>query len=73
MRQVIGKKNQWELRAIAMDILNQTKFVRQFAATNYIEYRTAPTLARYFMLTVSYNLKGFEVKNANTRTRRIGN
>jgi hypothetical protein len=62
VRQVIGKKNQWELRATAVDLLNQTKSITQNATANYIEYRTAPTLARYFMLTVSYNLKGFEVK-----------
>ncbi|MDR2972093.1 MAG: TonB-dependent receptor family protein [Bacteroidales bacterium] len=69
LRQVIGKKNQWELRFAAMDILNQNEYVRQFAATNYIEYRTAPTLARYFLLTVSYNIKGFEVKNTDARKR----
>ena len=74
VRQVIGKKNQWELRAAAMDILNQNESVRQFAAVNYIEYRTSPTIARYFMLTASYNLKGFEVKNtSNTRMRVVSN
>jgi hypothetical protein len=72
VRQVIGKKNQWELRLAAMDILNHNEFIRHSAAVNYIEYRTAPTLARYFFLTVSYNLKGFEVKNVgNQRTRMI--
>jgi hypothetical protein len=67
IRQVIGKKNQWELRLAALDILNQTKFITQRAEINYIEYRTAPTLARYFLLTASYNIKGFETKNTNSR------
>jgi len=67
VRQVIGKKNQWELRLSANDILNQNQYIQQIAQTNYIEFRTSPTLARYFMLTAAYNLKGFEVKNANNR------
>ncbi|MCL2246008.1 MAG: TonB-dependent receptor family protein [Lentimicrobiaceae bacterium] len=62
VRQIIGKKNQWELRAVASDILNQTKAISQIAMGNYTEYRTSPKLARYFLLTVAYNLKGFEVK-----------
>jgi hypothetical protein len=69
VRQVIGKKNQWEMRLAAMDILNQTEYITQYAAINYIEWRTAPTLARYFFLTVSYNIKGFEVKSLNARTQ----
>jgi hypothetical protein len=67
IRQVIGKKNQWELRFSANDILNQNRLINQIAQTNYIEYRTTPTLARYFMLTAAYNIKGFEIKNANNR------
>jgi len=67
VRQVIGKKNQWEMRLAAIDILNQNEYIRQIAAVNYIEYRVSPTLARYFLLTVAYNLKGFEVKSGNNR------
>jgi hypothetical protein len=68
VRQVIGKKNQWELRLAAIDILNQSKFITQRAELNFIEYRTAPTLARYFLLTASYNIKGFDNKNTNSRS-----
>jgi len=71
VRQVIGKKNQWELRLAAVDILNQNEYIRQIAAVNYIEYRTSPTLARYFLLTASYNLKGFEVKNTGEQRTRV--
>jgi hypothetical protein len=71
VRQVIGKKNQWELRLAAVDILNQNEYIRQIAAVNYIEYRISPTLARYFLLTVSYNLKGFDVKNTDSRRVRV--
>jgi hypothetical protein len=72
VRQVIGKKNQWELRLAAIDILNQNEYINQIARINYIEYRTAPTLARYFLLTASYNLKGFEVKATNAKNRGKG-
>jgi opacity protein-like surface antigen len=71
VRQVIGKKNQWELRLAAVDILNQNEYIRQIAAVNYIEYRISPTLARYFLLTVSYNLKGFDVKASENRRVRV--
>ena len=67
VRQVIGKKNQWELRLAAIDILNQNEYISQIARSNYIEYRTAPTLSRYFMLTASYNIKGFDVRNTDNR------
>ena len=66
IRQVIGKKNQWELRLLANDILNQNENISQIAALNYIEYRTSPTLARYFMLTAAYNIRGFEAKNSGS-------
>ena len=71
IRQVIGKKNQWELRLAAMDILNQNQAIRQIAAVNYIEYRTSPTLSRYFLLTAAYNIKGFEVKSTTNKKTRI--
>ena len=67
VRQVIGEKNQWELRLAAVDILNENQHIRQIAALNYIENRTSPTLARYFLLTAAYNIKGFETKNNNRR------
>jgi len=67
IRQVIGKKNQWELRLAAMDILNQSQSITQRAEINFIEVRTTPTLARYFLLTASYNIKGFDTKNTGGR------
>ncbi|MDR2009494.1 MAG: TonB-dependent receptor [Bacteroidales bacterium] len=66
LRQVIGKENKFEVRLAAFDLLNQQQYVRQSASANYIEYITAPTLARYFMLSISYNIRGFDTSN-NTR------
>jgi hypothetical protein len=67
VRQVIGEKNQWELRLAAVDILNQNQYINQIAAVNYIEHRISPTLARYFLFTAAYNIKGFETKNSGRR------
>jgi hypothetical protein len=67
IRQVLGKKNQFELRLAGIDLLNQNQYIRQIASTNYIEYRTSPTLARYFLLTFAYNLRGFDVANNRNR------
>jgi hypothetical protein len=62
VRQIIGEKNRFEVRLAAFDLLNQRLYLQQTAQANYSEYVSAPTLARYFMLSVSYNLKGFETK-----------
>jgi hypothetical protein len=64
IRQVLGKKNRFEIRLAAIDILNQDQYIRQYASQNYIDYTESPTLARYYMLTVAYNLRGFETKNS---------
>lgn len=72
IRQVVGKKNQWEFRLAGIDLLNQNQYIRQTAATNYIEYNTSPTLARYYLLTAAYNLRGFDIgaeKNTKMRVR----
>jgi hypothetical protein len=66
IRQVLGKKNRFELRLAAIDILNQSKEIAQVAGINYIQYSKNPTLARYFLLTFSYNMKGFNTDNKNS-------
>jgi hypothetical protein len=63
VRQVLGKKNQWELRLSANDLLNQNQYIRQMVSANYISYTQSPTLARYYMLTAAYNLRGFDIEN----------
>lgn len=62
IRQILGEKNRFEIRLAALDLLNQRLYIVQNAAVNYAEYTISPTLARYFMLSFSYNLKGFETK-----------
>ena len=62
VRQLFGKKNRIEMRLAAFDIFNRNKSISQSGAQNYILYTTANTLGRYFLLSFSYNIRGFENK-----------
>lgn len=62
VRQLLGKKNNFQLRLAAFDILNKKKDISQYASGNYVMQTISPTLARYFMLSVSYSIKGYESK-----------
>ncbi len=62
VRQLIGKKNHFEIRLAAFDIFNKRQYIRQYTGQNYYSRTIAETLARYFMLSFSYNIKGFETK-----------
>jgi len=67
VRQIFGKKNQFEARIACFDLFNQRISLDQYAMSNYTLYEESPTLARYFMLSLAYNLKGFETKMKNRR------
>lgn len=62
IRQILGKANRIELRLAVFDIFNRNRSISQTASQNYILITNANTLARYFMLSLSYNIKGFEIK-----------
>lgn len=62
VRRLFGRNNKVEVRLAAFDLLNQRVNVQQSATQNYVIYSIAPTLARYFMLSVSYNVRGYENK-----------
>jgi hypothetical protein len=62
VRQILGKANRIEMRLAAFDIFDRNKSITQTGAMNYILRSQANTLARYFMLSLSYNIKGFETK-----------
>ncbi len=62
IRQLIGKKNHFEIRLAAFDIFNKRQYIQQYAYQNYSARSVAETLARYFMLSFSYNIKGYETK-----------
>ena len=67
VRQLIGKKNHFEIRLAAFDILNKRQYIQQYSSSNYYFRSTAETLARYFMLSFSYNIKGYETKIKKNR------
>lgn len=62
VRQILGKTNRVEMRLAAFDIFNRNQSISQTGYQNYILRTQANTLARYFMLSLSYNIKGFETK-----------
>ncbi|NVO19454.1 MAG: TonB-dependent receptor [Bacteroidetes bacterium] len=62
VRKIMGKKNRVEIRLAAFDLLNKRVYISQYGSANYISHVNAPTLARYYMLSATYNLRGFEDK-----------
>ena len=67
VRRIMGKKSKFEMRLAAFDIFNKNINISQYATKNYIQATKTNTLARYFMLSVSYNMKGFETKIQKNR------
>jgi Outer membrane protein beta-barrel family len=62
IRRLFGKNNKLEMRLAAFDLLNKRVSISQYASQNFVSRQVAGTLARYFMLSASYNLKGYENK-----------
>lgn len=60
VRRLFGPKNKLEARLAAFDLLNRRVNVTQSGTENYVRTSVADTLARYVMLSVSYNVRGFE-------------
>ena len=49
------------------DIFDKNVDINQYANKNYVERSNANTLSRYFMLSLTYNMKGFETKLQKNR------
>jgi Outer membrane protein beta-barrel family len=62
VRRLLTKDNKLEIRLAAFDLLNRRVSVRQNAGINTVTQEIAPTLARYFMLSLSYNMRGYQTK-----------
>ncbi|MCB9316361.1 MAG: outer membrane beta-barrel protein [Lewinellaceae bacterium] len=62
IRRLLGASNRMELRLAAFDLLNRRVSITQRGTQNYVTRNTASTLARYFMLSLSYNVRGYEDK-----------
>jgi len=62
VRRIVGKQNRLEIRLAAFDIFNRRVSITQNGTQNYVVRNIAGTLARYFMLSASYNMRGYENK-----------
>ncbi|RAI86774.1 outer membrane beta-barrel family protein [Algoriphagus yeomjeoni] len=60
---LLGKAKKWEVRLSAYDIFKQNQTISQYAGQNYVSTGRIETLSRYFLLGVTYNMRGVEVKN----------
>ncbi|MFN3850718.1 MAG: TonB-dependent receptor domain-containing protein [Spirosomataceae bacterium] len=65
---IIGKNKKAEIRLSAYDIFNQNLGIRQNASVNFVSEERVQTLARYFMLSYTYNMRGV----TNSMRRRSG-
>jgi Outer membrane protein beta-barrel family/CarboxypepD_reg-like domain len=62
IRHLFLKENRLEMRLAAFDLLNRRVSINQMGTQNFVSRTEAITLARYFMLSATYNLKGHEAK-----------
>ena len=58
VRRLLMKDNKVELRLAAFDVFNKRQTITQQGYQNYVTNQTSLTLARYFMLSITYNVKG---------------
>ncbi len=59
---IIGKAKRAEVRLSAYDLLNRNLYVSQYAGQNYTQTESIQTLARYFLLSFTYNMRGVTAK-----------
>ncbi len=64
---IVGKAKKAEVRLSLYDAFNRNLGVSQFANQNYVSQERVQTLARYFMLSFTYNMRGM-----NTNIKRRG-
>ena len=62
VRRLFMKENKVEVRLAAFDIFNKNQSIIQQGTQNSVTNQTSLTLARYFMLSVTYNMKGHAEK-----------
>ena len=55
---ILGKAKKAEVRLSSFDLLNRNVQISQYAGQNYVEESRVQTLARYFMLSFTYNMRG---------------
>ncbi|GAB4014334.1 TonB-dependent receptor [Spirosoma migulaei] len=59
---ILGKAKKAEIRLSSFDMLNRNISVSQSAGQNYVQEERIQSLARYFMLSFTYNMRGVNAK-----------
>ena len=59
---ILGKAKRAEIRLTAIDMLNRNISVNLNSGPNYTQSESIQTLARYFTLGVTYNMRGVQAK-----------
>jgi len=59
---ILGKAKKAEIRLSAIDLLNRNIVVSQYAGQNYTSTERIQSLARYFLLSFTYNMRGVQAK-----------
>jgi hypothetical protein len=59
---ILGKAKKAEVRLSSFDLLNRNIQISQYAGQNYVQDERIQTLARYFMLSFTYNMRGVQAK-----------
>lgn len=59
---ILGKAKKAEIRLSVVDMLNRNVSVVQYAGQNYRQDERINTLARYFLLSFTYNMRGVQAK-----------
>ena len=62
IRRLFMKENKVEVRLAAFDIFNKNQSIVQQGSQNSVVNQRSLTLARYFMLSLTYNMKGHAEK-----------
>ncbi|MEZ0483811.1 outer membrane beta-barrel protein [Fibrella aquatica] len=57
---LVGKAKKMEVRLSAYDLLNRNINVNQYAGQNSVSSERTRTLARYFMFSMTYNMRGLK-------------
>ena len=59
---ILGKAKRAEIRLSSVDLLNRNISITANATQNFSQYERVQTLARYFMLGFTYNMRGVQAK-----------
>ena len=57
---ILGKAKKAEVRLSSVDLLNRNVSITQYAGQNYRQDEQVNTLARYFLLSFTYNMRGVQ-------------